>query len=414
MKIKSCILWLLLFLFSCQKDFYLDDLNEAQAEIERITAQKKELETRVTSLIQQNASILSQNNQLNQQLNELNTALEDARISLEVAEALLAEYSEQLALLGGIDDGIYKRKKIKIASSLAILDTLSFTIDDEVFTSHYQIEDSLITFWGVVQDSSAFNSLPFFQEYNYRNNYYTTRTVLDQRLINATDFKLVLDITNNPGEVDEEPLFAELILTPTTEIPFQRTNTELLEQYREMGTGIFSDSIYGAIDLFDPYSHLEGFIKDAARHGIDISHLTSDVFELVWEPDYYEYASGYAFNVCDANAVGVGLRQSDWNNEIVQDFNDYRLSLMWHEFGHSILGLHHLCQGGHIMTGRHQNPQTILSEEECASEHINIWGLSFDNPDSYRNFQRATKDMFEGYFQKQYDCSSGKYGIIYD
>ena len=41
MKIKSYILWLLLFLFSCQKDFYLDDLNEAQAEIERITAQKK-------------------------------------------------------------------------------------------------------------------------------------------------------------------------------------------------------------------------------------------------------------------------------------------------------------------------------------------------------------------------------------
>lgn len=114
MKTKSCILWLLLFLFSCQKDFYLDDLNEAQAEIERITAQKKELETRVTSLIQQNASILGQNNQLNQQLNELNAALEDARISLDVAEALLAEYSEQLALLGGIDDGIYKRKKSKL------------------------------------------------------------------------------------------------------------------------------------------------------------------------------------------------------------------------------------------------------------------------------------------------------------
>lgn len=114
MKIKSCILWLLLFLFSCQKDFYLDDLNEAQAEIERITAQKKELETRVTSLIQQNASILSQNNQLNQQLKELNAALEDARISLDVAEALLAEYSEQLALLEELMMESTSEKKSKL------------------------------------------------------------------------------------------------------------------------------------------------------------------------------------------------------------------------------------------------------------------------------------------------------------
>lgn len=414
MKVKSCILWSLLLLFSCQKDFYLNDLNEAQAEIDRITAQKKDLEIRVNSLIHQNTSILSQNDQLSQQLNELNAALEDASISLEVAEALLAEYSQQLNLLRGIDDGIYKRKRVKIASSLAILDTMSFAIDDEIFTSHYQIQDSLITFWGVVQDSSAFNSLPHFQEYNYRNNYYASRTVLDQRLINATDFKLVLDITINPGEVDEEPRFAELILTPTTEIPFQRTNAELLEEYREMGTGIFSDSIYAAIDLFDPYSHLEGFIKDAARHGLDISHLNSDDFELIWEPDDYERFGGYAFNVCDPNAVGVGLRQSDWNKEVVRDFNDFRLSLMWHEFGHSILSLHHLCQGGHIMSGRHQNPQTINSEEECDSEYITIYGLSFGNPDSYRNFQRATKDMFEGYFQKQFDCPSGKHRIIYD
>ena len=78
-----------------------------------------------------------------------------------------------------------------------------FSIDDEVFTSHYQIEDSLITFWGVVRDSSAFNGLPYFQEYYYSDNYYATRTVLDQRLINATEFKLVLDITINRGEEDE-------------------------------------------------------------------------------------------------------------------------------------------------------------------------------------------------------------------
>ena len=66
------------------------------------------------------------------------------------------------------------------------------------------------------------------------------------------------------------------------------------------------------------------------------------------------------------------------------------------------------------MTGRHQDPQIINSQEECDSEHVNIWGLTYDNEDAYRNFQRATKNMFEGYFQKQFECLSGKPGIIYD
>ena len=90
------------------------------------------------------------------------------------------------------------------------------------------------------------------------------------RLINATEFKLVLDITINRGEEDEEPFFAELVLTPTDEIPHQRTNAGVAGRLSCHGTGIFSDPIYAAIDLFDPYSHLDGFIKDAARHEVDI------------------------------------------------------------------------------------------------------------------------------------------------
>lgn len=92
-----------------------------------------------------------------------------------------------------------------------------------------KLKIALSLFEGVVRDSSAFNSLPYFQEYNHSDNYYVTRTVLDQRLINATEFKLVLDITINRGEEDEEPFFAELVLTPTDEIPHQRTNAALLE-----------------------------------------------------------------------------------------------------------------------------------------------------------------------------------------
>ena len=159
--------------------------------------------------------------------------------------------------------------------------------------------------------------------------------------------------------------------------------------------------LYGAIDLFDPYSHLEAFKKDAARHGVDLSHISRSDMELTWEPDSYTESDGYAFKVCHPNKLGIGLRQTDWGESIVADLNEFRISLMWHEFGHVILGLQHLCQGGHIMSGRHQNPQVIENDSECESDYITVGGLSFDYPDSYRNFQRAVKDMFDGYFQIQ-------------
>ena len=55
-----------------------------------------------------------------------------------------------------------------------------------------------------------------------------------------------------------------------------------------------------------------------------------------------------------------------------------------------------------------KNKPQLFSFQEALENgiYVNIKGKG--------NFQRATKDMFEGYFQKQYDCSSGKYGIIYD
>jgi len=125
---------------------------------------------------------------------------------------------------------------------------------------------------------------------------------------------------------------------------------------------------------------LEAFKKDAARHGVDLSHISRKDMEVTWEPDSYTESRGYAFKVCDPNKLGIGLRQTDWNEGVVADLNEFRISLMWHEFGHAILGLQQLCQGGHIMSGRHQNPQVIENDSECESEYITIGSLGFDHP----------------------------------
>jgi len=65
--------------------------------------------------------------------------------------------------------------------------------------------------------------------------------------------------------------------------------------------------------------------------------------ELIWEPDSCRKLMGYSFKNCDPKRLGIGLRRTDWNQRIISDFNEFRISMMWHEFGHTILGLQHLC-----------------------------------------------------------------------
>lgn len=414
---SKAILSLLLFLlfFSCQKNYYLDELREAETTIEELNLLKTRLNTRIDNLVRENNFVLNNNSELSANLFQLQTDLLSSNISLEVAETLLNELSKQLVFNNGIDDGNYKRIKVKIADNLNELGESSFIEDDPLYTSYYTIVDSLIQFWGITYKTSIYNSLPYFQEINFANSFYFNRTVLDQRLINERDFLLTLKIIINKDKDNEKTQYAQLVLSPTGSIPYvNNRNEDLLAQYRLLGTGFFSDPIYGQIDLFDPYSHFKAFKLDALRHGVNLNHLNKEEFELIWESDDFQLSAGYAFEVCDFNRLGVGLRRSNWEKVIVTDFSEYRIQLMWHEFGHSILSLQHLCQGGHIMTGRHQDPQIINNNDECETPNVNVFRLVYDHNAPYYNFQRAVKDMFEGYMQKEFDCSSGKQRIIYD
>ena len=310
------------------------------------------------------------------------------------------------------DPDLYHRIQTKYSSTVAGFDWVSYERSDPLSTSYYKIKDSIIGFWGISRNVSSLNSIPCFQELDLGSTYYVDREVVSLEELDSDQIEFTVRFIESN---DEAFRYARFIIAPADSIPFQsNTNEKLLPLYRQQKSGVFSDPIYGAIDLFDPYSHLEAFKKDAARHGVDLSPISRSDMELTWEPDSYTESDGYALKVCDPNKLGIGLRQTDWDERTITDFNEFRISLMWHEFGHTILGLQHLCQGGHIMSGRHQNPQVIENDSECESEYITEGGLSFDHPDSYRNFQRAVKDMFDGYFQIQYNCSSGKQGVILD
>ena len=167
---------------------------------------------------------------------------------------------------------------------------------------------------------------------------------------------------------------------------------EELAYYREQKSGIYSDSLYASIDPSDPKSYLKAFIKDAERHGLDMSAYNTDDFTFsLLSDENIGWNTAWAQGHCNHTYFFVGYNARIWNSFNIDDKINNRIKVMWHEFGHALFQMHHLYQGGHIMTGRHQNPKVIFDDSEKESEEVTlIWG----DPDPSRNFERAIDDLF--------------------
>ena len=166
---------------------------------------------------------------------------------------------------------------------------------------------------------------------------------------------------------------------------------------------ILDDEVYGKIDQTDFKSYVRAFIKDAERHGvvlkdIDIESATLELLEL-GEP--FSIGAAPVREACNPQKVYVIYNKQQWADKtLFSNTNHQKFSVIWHELGHSILGLTHTCTTGHIMTAM---------VEGCAGdlldvEEVNIWGLTYNNEDKLRNFQRAVDDMFAGYNQYYLEC----------
>ena len=146
-------------------------------------------------------------------------------------------------------------------------------------------------------------------------------------------------------------------------------------------------------------SFVEAFIKDAKRHGVDLSHVNIEGAKMQW---WDESVSPGSYLSCDPTEVYLRWSSEDWKNAKLTDKNILKLKTMWHELGHDILGLTHVCEGGQIMSGRHTPCKGPDGEREWTTLH----NLTFTNADPYYDFQRAVDDMFAGVKQEFVDCRS--------
>ena len=176
-------------------------------------------------------------------------------------------------------------------------------------------------------------------------------------------------------------------------------NTQIYAKFRLKN--YWEDEIYSQLSD-DPESYIRVFIADAKRHGVDLSHVNLDTIEFE-----IREMTGVAYSLasCDPNNVRISLNENMWefNTEIFEKEWKFRwlVGVVYHELGHDLLGLAHLCAGGHVMTGTHQSPQG-----ECNGREENLYDLKYNNEDLVTNWQRAISDMFSGKNQAYIECNN--------
>jgi len=205
---------------------------------------------------------------------------------------------------------------------------------------------------------------------------------------------------------------SEMLLTKVSE---QDIGINMVNSFE--GLGLYVDEVYSQIDFDDPSSYLNAFIQDAVRHGVDLSYIDTNKYQFTIIPDneWTSSASAYASRICDNDQIDITFKESVWSNSKIPYKTSVpdALKIMWHELGHDILNLDHVCLGDHIMSGRHQDPKIVYSSADCEEEYITIYGMDWDNADPRKNFQRAVDDMFSGFEQVYFNCTTGKNVIIY-
>ena len=294
----------------------------------------------------------------------------------------------------------------------------------------YKISNDNIIEWGGVQhvgDKSSLQDLKFYAAIDFlpqspRNN---GTEVINLTMIHP-DTLVVSYEWLGPGSTYSTPAINETKLYRSEEAYSEDgfyyndqfySKHELIQLYRSRGIGFYSDPIYTNIDQFDANSFFNAFKADARRHGVVLDNDVSDFsFRLGRGPAY-----GIG-NCSNGSTIIGGVSEGYWNWQVIHDNFSHKLFLMWHEFGHALLNQAHLCQRGHIMTGRHQRPKTVFSDDECLPNGVDGRGhwhggqLSWngnnwisDDLRSEFSWERAVDDLFGGVWQYNY-CTQSKGG----
>lgn len=442
---------LLLLITSCQKDYYLDDLNDALDQVNTLRSEKSQLESQLNQiqvLLNQSNNTISQlesaYNQLQTSYDNLYQDFINERSTVAELKDLIAQLANEVNALksqnNGIEDGYYVvdrinykrndtifyeyeiRRRIQVDNNFDVVQVVDgkITKDITVYPNYYfwDVENTqpmkfidyrnpkdytYLEKFGTYDHINEYtgDSMPYYQNYRIVNKDIFTSELRDPEensSIKNAFYKIFTDPEEIVGNIIYEPVvqFAQNSYLNNFE-----TFNEILDVYDFRSENeMLSDSIYSKIDQADPKSYLDAFIKDAEIYGVDLSSINVDelITDYWYTPtDQYgrENVAGWGLVNCSITNNNIGLSDPYFSSNFLTDYEWWKLLLMYHEFGHSILNLKHTCADGHIMSA-----SSCEGEENEEFDQYRVYNSLVD-------FRSSVKDMFDGYNQYYYPCTAG-------
>jgi len=193
-------------------------------------------------------------------------------------------------------------------------------------------------------------------------------------------------------------------------IPAPPTGTAGPTTTNEINTSWETDEYYSR--LVDPEStpndYLEVFLDEAEAHGL---YFRDKIERVIWAgygtPGSRGDSTGWTGGACNDDLVCISVPDGEDYNWGMMSL-PHRLMFMYHELGHDLLNLKHICEPGHHMTGWTTCMDLYGNTDKLRhnGEEINQNALTYNNPDPVLDWKRATKDMFDGHKQELIQCQN--------
>ena len=178
--------------------------------------------------------------------------------------------------------------------------------------------------------------------------------------------------------------------------------------------GFLSDPVYGNKDYTDIRSYIQMFFQDVERYG-GVTNFNENDVRVVWT-DYGGQGAGGGGS-CDEPTLWLDTQywNINANGKFYDKFNHF-LGVVYHELGHAIWGLDHICASGHIMTGWHGaragKDCRGIKDVNYAGELTTIGHLKFNQSGlGIDSWQRAVKDLVLLNGQYAWGCGSGELNV---
>ena len=423
---------LLILISACQKDFYLEDLDEINSQIEKLQTQISNSRTK-GNLLQTEKEVLES------ELQAIQIQLNQQLMTYEEALTQIQNLEQKIIDLKGVKNGIYEvvlEKRIT-ATDEGVQNQRPWRLSDPNRSEFIELKDLQIVRYTTIRyyaiaKSIENNEYDFYETRKIFNNdgsYYSDLSTIDTTQepwykVNVSKQRISLDtllfIEKERGYYLEDadgvskPYYTKVYkkYVDRNSFPPIKTEYELTDIFKNTKSGFYSDSLYLTLDPSDPLDYVRVFIEDAKRHGVDLSHITNKepYFEFFEDEQTIFGACAWASDVCDREKIWIEYFSPCWESGLPSPYFADRLKTMYHELGHSILSYDHPMVEDWEEKGL-EWPENVAEGFNGSKDDIMGYGNNSyweHEEDLEQTWYQRLDRFFKGTDHEYYDCTTSK------